>query len=291
MPSTTVSCCSDSMPLSDVLAEYLSSRDVSRGYRDSMQRTVRQAAAYGIKEARQLQPANVNGWLADMRERRVSAVTRSNNRRMLLTLWRYCYEQGYVDEPPLKVCRVKVSLPPPRAWSVETLMRLLDAAEKDNRPVTMRYPTLRWRHVLPAWITISFETGLRLGDVLALSKDCFRNGCVCVTASKTGKFEVKKISPYAQKAVAKLLAASPDGTVFRWAVTRRRALVKWKAWLKEHGISGSSKYLRRSSFTYTEIKLPGTAHRFANHSDPSLVWLHYIDRTLLAPPEGPDPLR
>ena len=291
MPLISLSCDPVSMLLSDVLAEYLAARDVSRGYADSMHRTVRQAAAYGIKETRQLTPAHVNGFLGEIRNRKVSSSTRSNIRRMLLTLWRYCHEMDYVSQPPLKICRVKVALPPPSAWSTDTLIQLLDAAEKDVRPVSLRYPSLRWKHVLPAWITISFETGLRLGDILSLRKESFRNGCICVTASKTGKYEVKKISPYAQKAAGRLAAASPDGTVFRWAVTRRRALVKWKAFLIEQKIAGSSKFLRRSSFTYTELKRPGTAHRFANHSDPSLVWLHYIDRTLLAPPEGPDPLR
>jgi integrase len=279
------------MTLSDVLLEYLATREVSRGYADSMRRTVRKAAAYGVTETRQLLPDTVNGFITKLRRDGSSAVNRSNVRRMLLTIWRYAHERGYVAQPPSLICKVKVILPPPKAWSRDTLAKLLDAAEQDRRPVSTRFENLRWRHVMPVWIAVSFETGLRLGDVLLLNEGNIRNGCVCVTASKTGKVEIKRLSAYAQQGVDRLLSLSPDGTVFRWAVTRRRALVKWKQWLQEQRVSGSSKYLRRSCFTYTEMERPGTAHRFANHSDPNLVWMHYIDKTLLSPPDGPLPLR
>ena len=244
-----------------------------------------------MTDARQLLPDLVNNFIAKLRTDGSSAINRANIRRMLLTIWRYGHERGYVTQPPQLICKVKVNLPPPKAWSRDTLAKLLDAAEQDRRSVSTRYADLRWRHVMPVWIAVSFETGLRLGDVLLLHKGNFRNGCVCLTASKTGKSEIKRLSAYAQRGVDRLLELSPDGTVFRWAVTRRRALVKWSEWLKEQKVSGSSKYLRRSCFTYTELERPGTAHRFANHSDPSLVWQHYIDRTLLSPPDGPIPLR
>lgn len=279
------------MTLASVLEEYVAEREVSPLYVAALRRTLRKAAGYGISQPCQLTSELVNGWLENLRQAGVSAITRSNERRLLLTLWRFCVDRGYVECSPAQVRRIKVVKRPPQAWCRDTLMRLLEAAEGDKRRVSDRYPHVRWCDVLPVWIAIGFETGLRLGDLLLLRDTSFRNGCVCVVAAKTGKQEVKRLSRYATTGVSNLLRLSTDGTLFRWCVTRRRAMLKWKAWLQEQGIAGSSKYLRRSSFTYTELKFPGTAHRFANHSDPTLVWQHYIDSTLLSPPEGPDPLR
>lgn len=279
------------MTLASVLEEYVAGREVCRLYVAALQRTVRKAAAYGIRTPCQLTPDAVNGWLESLRETGVASITRANERRLLLTLWRFCVDRGYCETSPAQVRRIKVVKRPPQAWSRETLCRLLEAAEGDGRRVSDKYSHVRWRDILPVWIAVGFETGIRLGDLLSLRKDSFRNGCLCITASKTGKQEIKRVSGYAQRGINALLAMSPDGSVFRWAVTRRRALVKWRAWLNEQGVAGSSKFLRRSSFTYTELQRPGTAHRFANHSDPTLVWQHYIDKTLLLPPEGPDPLR
>ena len=291
MPSLEFDRAARPMSLSSICDEYISQREVSHLYAAALRRTVRKAAVYGIHSPCQLTPEAVNGWLESLRVSGVCAVTRSNERRLLLTLWRYAVDAGYSTTNPAQVRRIKVVKKPPRAWSRQTLLRLLDAAEQDGRRVSNRYPHVRWCDVLPVWIAVAFETGMRLGDLLALRAESIRNGCVVIVASKTGKAEVKALSNYARTGVARLLAKSPDSTVFRWCVPRRRAMVKWKQWLQEQGIDGSSKFLRRSSFTYTELKRPGTAHRFANHSDPSLVWQHYIDRTLLLPPEGPDPLR
>ncbi len=280
-----------SMRLAAVLAEYLGEREVSRLYADALHRTLRKAAAYGITNVRQLLPDPVNRFLEGLRQGGAASVSRANYRRMLLTLWKFAHERRYTNVAPGQVRTIRVVMPPPKAWDISTLQRLLDAAEADKRFVRPMYGDLRWSEVLPVWIAVGFETGLRLADLLSLRREAFRNGCVCVLAAKTGKVEIKRISEYAQRGVRRLLDKSPDGTVFRWAVTRRRAMVKWKEWLKEQNIEGTSKFLRRSSFTYTELKRPGTAHRFANHSDPSLVWMHYIDRTILGAPEGPDPLR
>ena len=277
------------MLLADLLDVYLSEREASPRYIESLKRTVKRARQFGLLDTSQLIPEKANEFLTRLP---VAAVTRSNIRRELLTLWRFAFEHSYTDVPPLRVCRIKATPPPPRAWSLDTLRQLLAVAEQDTRPVSQRIPGLLWRDVLPCWIVIGYDTGLRLSDLLHLHESNIVNGCVICTAQKTGKFTVRAISQPGQELAARLFKRSPDGTLFRWALPRRRALLKWQDFLREQKIVGSSRWLRRSGATYVEMKRKGEAQRFLGHSNAALATRHYLDQTLTMDiPESPPPLR
>ena len=277
------------MLIVELLKVYLSEREASPRYVESLKRTVNRASQCGMLDTNQLTPENANAFLTRLP---LAAVTRSNIRRELLTLWRFAFENSVTDVPPLRVCRIKATPPPPRAWSIDTLRQLLVAAEQDMRPVSQRNPSLLWRYVLPCWIVIGYDTGLRLSDLLHLHESNIVNGCVICTAQKTGKFTVRAISQPGQELAARLFKRSPDGTLFRWALPRRRALVKWREFLREQQIAGSSRWLRRSGATYVEIKRKGEAQRFLGHSNAALANRHYLDQTLTMDiPESPPPLR
>jgi integrase len=277
------------MLLADLLDVYLSEREASPRYIESLKRTVKRARQFGLIDTSQLLPEKANEFLTRLP---LAAVTRSNIRRELLTLWRFAFEHSYTDVPPLRVCRIKATPPPPRAWSLDTLRQLLVAAEQDTRPVSQRIPSLLWRDVLPCWIVIGYDTGLRLSDLLHLQEANIVNGCVICTAQKTGNFTVRAISSSGLELVAKLLKKSPDGTLFRWALPRRRALLKWKDFLREQRIVGSSRWLRRSGATYVEILQKGQAQEFLGHSNPTLAVRHYLDQTLtMQIPASPPPIR
>ncbi len=276
-----------SMLLTSVLNAYLAEREASPRYTESLRRTVRKATIYGLVSTCQLDPPTVNDFLRSLD---LSPTTRGNIRRELLTLWRYAFEQAYTDVAPLRIMRIKQPRRPPAAWDLETLRRLLVAAESDARPISSRV-SHPWSLVMPAWITVGFDTALRFTDILLLRQRNVANGCVVVTATKTGKSTVRALSAYSQQAIASLLQHSPDGSVFSWAVTRRRMLLKWKHFLLENKASGSSRWLRRSSATYVERQKPGSAPTFLSHSNPALARLHYIDPTLLDLPTGPEPIR
>jgi integrase len=279
---------SASMTLTDLLRQYLAERMASPNYVASLTRTVRRATSYGLVEVSQLNPATVNDFL---RALTCGPTTRANQRRELLSLWRYAYEQAITEVRPERIMRIRPNRRPPDAWSRHTLIRLLEAAEQDTRHLHSRCKTVLWSQVLPVWIVVGFDTGLRLGDLLALRGQDFQNGCVRVVAQKTGKPTVRAVSDYGISLVSALLAKSPDGTLFKWCLKRRRALNKWREFLDELGVSGSSKYLRRSAATFVENRRPGSASAFLSHTDPGLARQHYIDQTLLDIPEGPEPLR
>jgi hypothetical protein len=266
-----------SMTLIDLLAAYTASRVCSRRYEESLRRTTRKAVAYGLTKCCQLTPATVNEFLTALP---VGPTTRHNIRRELLTLWKFAYEEGMTDIPPSRVRKIAARPAPPQAWSPSDLARLLRTADSDETAISRRVK-LKVKDFIPAWITLGYETGLRLHDMLHLSADHYRNGCVAVRANKTGKVAVRRLSAESQRRLDALMEISPDKTAFLWAMPRRRAIKTWRSFLDRHKIPGSSKWLRRSAATQLEKITPGAAAAWLDHSNPALARRHYIDQTLL----------
>lgn len=274
------------MSILELLDRYCQSTEVSVRYRESLLRTVRKACSSGILNVCQLVPDRVNSFLSGLP---LSAVTRGNIRRELLTLWRYSYEEGLTEVYPARIRKIRPRAVPVQTWTREELLALLSCAEADERPISSRF-SLRRCDVLPVWIQMGFETGLRFSDILTLHGDSIRNGCVMTTASKTGKATVRRLSPKANQAVRKLLAQSPDGTLFRWCLPRRRALLLWRKFLDDNGFAGSSKWLRRSAATQVEMQQRGAATVFLQHSNAALAYRSYVDVSQLEGAVGPAPL-
>jgi integrase len=278
-----------SMTLADLLDAYLATRETSTRYRESLLRTIRKAQAAGLAFVGDLQPAHVNRFLVSL-STAVSATTRHNIRRELLTLWRYAFEEGLTETQPVRVARIRPTYAPPKAWSADCLERLLAAAESDQTPVGGGSGAVI-SDLLPAWIGIAYDSGLRFSDVHALHIRNIRNGMVTTCANKTKKALVRPLSQGTLEAINRCAGLSPDGSLFVWALTRRRAILVWRAFLDRHGFEGSSKWLRRSCATYVEIERPGSATRYLQHSNPALAPAHYFDESLFAIPDGPPPIR
>ena len=278
-----------SMCLDDLLDAYVASRETSKRYRESLLRTVRKANAAGLASVEAFTPVQVNKFLAALSSA-LSATTRHNIRRELLTLWRYAFEEGLTEAMPIRIAKIKPSYAAPQAYSDSDLERLLHAASTDATKVGGT-TTARVCDLLPAWIGIAYESGLRFEDVLGLSFSDIRNRTVTTKANKTRKALVRGLSAGTLQDIRKLQSLSTNGSLFLWALTRRRAVKVWRAFLDRHGFDGSSKWLRRSCATYVEMKTPGSATRYLQHSNPSLVNNHYFDESLFAVPEGPPPIR
>lgn len=275
------------MSLHDLLDRYMCAVEVSPRYAESLLRTVRKAEANGLKNICQLSADAVNKFLSSLP---LSNTTRHNIRRELLTLWRYAFDCNLTDEYPARVRKIRPTYAPVEAWTHGQLQRLLDAAEQDETPVS-RKVRLRRCDVLPAWIGLAYDSGMRFGDVHALTAKNLRNGSVAVVAHKTGKPLVRALSSTTCKHAATLLGQSPDGTLFKWALPRRRAILLWRKFLDEQGVQGSSKWLRRTAATQVERLEAGAATAFLQHSHPSLAARHYNDATQLRPALSPPPLR
>ena len=119
-------------------------------------------------------------------------------------------------------------------------------------------------------------------------------GSLVSPEERNGTFDVvvRTISQPGQELAAGVVKKSPDGTLFRWAVPRRRVLLKWSDFLREQKVDGSSKWPRRSGATYVEIHHKGEAQRFLGHSNAVVATRHYLDQTLTMDiPHSPPSLR
>ncbi len=275
------------MTLLDLLDRYMAAVEVSPRYRESLLRTVRRAKNSGLKETCQLTTEEVNKFLAGLS---VGQTTRHNIRRELLTLWRFAHDRGFVEEYPTRIRKIRATFATPVTWELTRLSQIIEAAEGDETPISSRIRLGRC-DVIPAWAGLAYDSGMRFSDIHNLTKRSFRNDCVAVTASKTGKPLVRVLSERTQHDVAKLFMHSPDGTLFKWLLPRRRAFHMWRAFLDEHGFGGSTKWFRRAAATAIEQLKPGAATDFLQHSHPSLVRRHYLDATQAAIPMSPPPIR
>lgn len=275
------------MTLGDLLERFFLDRECRPNYAMSLRRTVRRATAYGLTEVCQLSNESINEFLCSLVD--FAAETRCNYRRELCTIFRFAHELGLTDELPTRVRRVRIARAPARAWSLDDIARMQDAAAADVTPVGGLH-NLRVCDLLPAWIRVGYETGLRFTDILELRKSCLRRSTLSVTENKTGKVASFSLTDDTVKHLIELESISPDDSFFLWALTRRRAFLLWRKFLDRNGFEGTSKWLRRSAATYIESQRVGGATAFLRHSAPHLARVHYIDASLLAPPLAPTPL-
>lgn len=276
------------MHLEKLLEQFFLDRECSENYRSSLKRTVRRAVAYELLSVCQLNSESINKFLCSLTD--FAQETRANYRRELCTLLRYAHEIGLTDALPTRVRKIRVARPPARAWSMDDLTRMHEVALTDESRIGGK-SSARVCDILPAWILVGYETGLRFGDVLALTKQSVRRDTLFVVESKTGKTATFALSESALGAVSDLDNLSPDDTLFLWALTRRRAFLLWRKFLDAHGFEGTPRWLRRSAATYIERENAGEATRFLRHSAPHLARIHYVDPSLLAPPTAPPALR
>ena len=221
----------------------------------------------------------INSYLR-ARQESVSPITVSNERRMLLTLWRWAWEEGHVDSAPRGVMRVRAPLKPVEAWSVAQCSALVKGAEKFFGKRLRNGADLGV--FLQAWVVLAYETGARYGDLFAWREENFRNGAVGWVTSKTGVVCTRVLSDKAMALVKQMLAKSPDGRVLGWVCCRRQSFKFMRRLLSDCVPAGSGRWLRRSSATHLEAVDPGKAQWFLAHKTAGLAARHYLDQSQLA---------
>ena len=145
---------------------------------------------------------------------------------------------------------------------------------------------------MEAWVRFVYETGARFADAHNLKAECLVPGGVAWVAAKTRLPVIKRLSDTTSGLLTTLAAQSPDGTVFRWAVSRRHAFAAIREAFKDAGLEvGRTQWLRRSGATHAEMMKKGAAKEYLAHSTHGLAEKHYIDQAQLLPQmPGPLPL-
>lgn len=210
--------------------------------------------------------------------------TVQNHRRMLNTLRRAAAKDGLLVDAsiatPLR--RVKNTLPIVRAWSHDEIRKLLAVAAE----MPGNFRQCPRRVLLPAWILVAYSSGLRLGDMLQIRHDQIRGNRLAFVMQKTGRPHVVVLDENAMHAIASLPVVGPK--IFGSHVSRWRIIPAIRETVKQAGLTGSGKFLRRSSATYAEIAgISATGH--LGHLTAGLAQRHYVDPLLVAELKKPVP--
>ena len=227
----------------------------------------------------ELTASAINSYLR-VRLESVSPITAANERRMLLTLWRWAFEEGLIDLPPRGVVKIKAPLRPVKAWSISECCTLVKGAEKLFGKRLRNGANLG--KFLQCWVLLGYETGARYGDLFNLTAENFRGDAVGWVTSKTGVVCTRALSDKAMALVRDMLSDSPDGRVLGWVCCRRQSFKFMRQLIKSSLPAGSGRWLRRSAATHIEMQDPGKAQWFLAHKSPGLAARHYLDQSQLA---------
>lgn len=254
------------MTFSRLAEGYLAERIVSSTYAANLRRVAARAGEVTMERT--------NAYLRQ-RAGEVAGITLRSERTMLLTLYRWGYETGAIQEAPRGIMRVKARKQPTKAWTVEQLQQLVRA--------TAAYDGKRLRSgadrglFLRCWVLVAYETGSRFGDCFAFRAEHLDGDTLSWTQSKTGDPMVRALTPACLTAIDGMLAASPDGRILGWACGRRMAMAHMRQLLDSQGLGGSSKWLRRSGATHCEMERAGAGRLHLGHRSPALFEQAYCD--------------
>lgn len=258
--------------------DYAMKIGASSGYAEQL-RVLTKRLPWTVQE---LTVKNIDGYLTQALHS-LAPQTVQNHRRMLCTLRRAALRNGLlVDDCTSEIRRVKCPRPLPRAWSHEEIRRLLTAASEMPGGTT-RCP---WKILLPAWILVAYSSGLRLGDMLALKHESIRGNKVALVMAKTGRPHVVMLDDAALRAIASLPLAGPR--IFGDLVGRCVLIRAFRRLVKRSGMTGSGRFLRRSSATYAAVAGMNPSDHLG-HMTPGLAQRCYVDPVLVAELKNPVP--
>lgn len=198
------------------------------------------------------------------------------HRAILSAIYRHARESGAVNDCTRKISRVKVPQPIPRAWTFGEMRRLYAAAGQ----LRGRFRRLADRSlVMQSAILVGYSTALRLRDLLGLRHDNIREGQVVLCVQKTRRVHAVTLTEEAQSALTELPRVGP--LVFGHFLATTTFLYWFRKVVKQAGLDGSAKYLRRSSATYACLAgIDPTGH--LGHATPELARKHYLDPAIMA---------
>jgi len=256
-----------SKSFSMILRSYLNARTLSPKQVENLQRVAESCQA--------ISRDSVNAYLKARLES-VSSVTVANERRMLLTLWRWAYESEVLQVAPRGIMPIHQRSKPIKAWTEAQVRNLIQSAQVFNGRFRCG---LAKRFLMTAWARLGYETGARWGDLWAMRFTDIDVDTIRWTMSKTGDHMSRPLSVPCLVEVQRLQAYSPDGRILGWACNKRYAMRLWRELCDAAGLDGTSRWLRRSSATHVELRAPGKARVFLGHRTHGMADRHYIDRT------------
>lgn len=227
-----------------------------------------------------LTAATINAWIAWQFSRGLDPETVRGRRTALVGIWKHACEAGLLEVAPARVRKIKVPDKPPRCWDKPELLRLLELARGLTGHMN-RDPRISRSDFWQAWLYVAYGTGLRLSDLRKIRfADIASDGRTIVVQGKTGDTVTGQIEP-AGMAILFRLRRTGRKRVFGELVNTANAQRYFRKLVRLAGLSGSTKWLRRSGATFCEIHTPGSAQAYLGHRTPGLAQRNYIDRRFI----------
>lgn len=218
----------------------------------------------------------VSSWVLDMEQSDRSPATVACQRKNLLALWRSAWETGDTETRPRRVRKVRVPVTIPEAWTPAEVAQLVAATQTVNGYLPNGIRGFFWWR---AFILISWDTGLRLGDVLTLRRDQVEeDGTFTLLQEKSGWPHICYLQQPTREALAETFPPERE-ILLPWPFDRGYFYRTFRELVKTAGIKqGSSKWLRRSSATAVERMRPGAGALHLGHRvHGSVAHANYLD--------------
>ncbi len=264
------------MCIVDLAEVCIAERNLSAGYVDNFRRAIRSLRTHAgqVVTICDLNPELINSFLSALGPGR-SPTTVLQYRQIILSLWGWASDCNYCD-PPIcrRIKRPVVISPIPIAWTADEVQRLIAACDST------------WWCSL---VRTAYDSGLRRGDLLRLTDSDLRAGVVTIRPHKTpNKIVARRLHPSTLDAIQTM--GHRDGLLWPWSHGREKWFADFRAIVQLSGISGTFKYLRRTSGTLVEVANPGAGQNHLAHSSRAVFEQYYLDAGMAAgsqpmPPE------
>ncbi|RIK73110.1 MAG: hypothetical protein DCC68_25405 [Planctomycetota bacterium] len=275
---------------------YLPERPVRKSTEYTYRLVIRRFGEYLGRDAmlEDFTAAAINGFLVARQGVR-SSHTVKGERLALLTFWRSAFDWGYVHELPRRIRKVKPPVIIPEAFTPQEIAALREATA-DTR-FDREANGVHVGRFLNALIRMAYDTALRLGDLLTLTRDQLGgSGLIVMTMAKTGLPHTCQVRPSTVAALA-AIARDDDDRLLPWRRVRACLHKYWRRLLRVAGLPVHRRYgvqrLRRTSASYVEAIAPGSATGHLGHRTGDMARKHYLDPRLtskaLLPPDIPEP--
>lgn len=268
-----------STTLGSFLSQYQLERDLSAGHMTMLRSTIHLFGCWlgHVATLDDCRDDTINRWLVWLSDAQRKKTTLKGHRSRLLALWRAAFEYELTDFQPRRVRKIVVPKTLPEAWSLEQLKALLIAA--DGFDGVFLKSRIERRAFWRGFVLVAYDTGLRLGDLLALRFDQVgADGSAIVTTNKTGAAVLCRFHPETMAAI-ELLRKPGRPFIFGGAIGRHAIFGRFRELVARAGLTGTTRKLRRTSGTWVERIAPGYGHRhLGNGAD--VFRAHYDDRRI-----------
>jgi len=279
------------MRLPEYVASYLLANDVSA-------RTAadyRWIATYFDRDTHlpldEFTAAKINAYLVALKERGWLPPSLRGMRTKLLVLWRAAYRDGYTDNPADgdRVRKIKVPRPNPIGLTPEDMRSLIAYCERELRHhlISVRVPTGDYLAALFAFL---WDTGMRVGDAVAMEFEDIETGTVTWLQSKTGVWHQAVLSAQTRDRIERI-RLPVRAVIWPRPARNKTALFRLikRAFLGA-GLKGTSKYIRRGVATDVYLSGRDPAQALGHVPGSRVAYRHYVSAEAQLEPVSPTPL-